>query len=97
MDVLDRLHPALAYHVVNTLGWPRLLPLQEAALAPLVDGEHALLLAPTAGGKTEAAAFPVLSRMLAEDWRGLSVLYVCPIKADALRAVLGASLRALGG
>ena len=81
MDVLDRLHPALAYHVVNTLGWPRLLPLQEAALAPLAGGEHALLLAPTAGGKTEAAAFPVLSRMLAEDWRGLSVLYVCPIKA----------------
>lgn len=81
MDALDRLHPALAYHVVNTLGWPRLLPLQEAALTPLTDGEHALLLAPTAGGKTEAAAFPVLSRMLAEDWRGLSVVYVCPIKA----------------
>jgi len=25
--------------------------------------------------------FPVLSRMLAEDWRGISVVYVCPIKA----------------
>ena len=39
------------------------------------------MLAPTAGGKTEAALFPILSRMLGEDWRGLSVLYVCPIKA----------------
>ncbi|MCA9520888.1 MAG: DEAD/DEAH box helicase, partial [Myxococcales bacterium] len=38
-------------------------------------------LAPTAGGKTEAAVFPVLSRMLGEDWCGLSTLYVCPIKA----------------
>ena len=28
-----------------------------------------LVLAPTAGGKTEAAFFPVLSRMLTEDWR----------------------------
>jgi ATP-dependent Lhr-like helicase len=39
------------------------------------------LLAPTAGGKTEAAFFPVLSRMLSENWEGLSVLYLCPLKA----------------
>ena len=44
-------------------------------------GQDALLLAPTAGGKTEAAAFPVLSRMAAEGWPGLSVLYLCPLKA----------------
>ena len=47
----------------------------------MLDGDHALLLAPTAGGKTEAAVFPLLSRMLTEGWSGLSVLYVCPIKA----------------
>ncbi len=75
------LHPALAYHVVNTLQWPDLRPLQKASLGPLVAGEHALLLAPTAGGKTEAAIFPLLSRVLSEDWQGLSVLYICPIKA----------------
>ena len=40
-----------------------------------------LLLAPTAGGKTEAAFFPALSRMLAENWAGLSILYLCPLKA----------------
>jgi ATP-dependent Lhr-like helicase len=33
------------------------------------------------GGKTEAAFFPVLSRMLADGWSNLSVLYICPIKA----------------
>ena len=47
----------------------------------MLEGDHALLLAPTAGGKTEAAVFPLLSRMLTEGWSGLSVLYVCPIKA----------------
>ena len=47
----------------------------------MLDGDHALLLAPTAGGKTEAAVFPLLSRMLTEQWSGLSVLYVCPMKA----------------
>ena len=77
----DALHPALVHHIVNSLGWPRLRPLQEAAVAPLLAGEHALLVAPTAGGKTEAAFFPVLSRMLTEDWSGLTVLYLCPLRA----------------
>ncbi|MEQ1891108.1 MAG: DEAD/DEAH box helicase, partial [Planctomycetota bacterium] len=77
----ERLHPVVQHHVVNTLGWRTLRPLQEAAIEPLLAGEDALLLAPTAGGKTEAACFPLLSRMASEEWRGLSLLYVCPIKA----------------
>jgi ATP-dependent Lhr-like helicase len=80
-DGFASLHPVLQHHIVNSLGWRSLRPLQEATIAPLHAGAHALLLAPTAGGKTEAASFPVLSRMLREDWRGLSVLYLCPIKA----------------
>ncbi len=79
--MIERLHPAVQYHIVNSLGWPRLRPLQEQSLGPILAGQHALLIAPTAGGKTEAAVLPVLSRMLSEDWRGLSVLYICPIKA----------------
>jgi ATP-dependent Lhr-like helicase len=75
------LHPLLAHHVVNTLGWRSLRPLQREAVGPLVSGSHALLIAPTAGGKTEAAVFPLLSRMLEEDWRDLSVLYLCPLRA----------------
>lgn len=81
MSAAERLHPAVQYHIVNSLGWPQLRPLQEQSLVPILDAHHALLIAPTAGGKTEAAVLPVLSRMLSEDWRGLSVLYLCPIKA----------------
>lgn len=81
MNGFDRLHPALQHHIVNSLGWPGLRPLQEATIEPVLNGEHAILLAPTAGGKTEAASFPVFSRMLTENWQGLSVLYICPIKA----------------
>jgi ATP-dependent Lhr-like helicase len=77
----DRLHPALQHHLVNTLGWASLRPTQETAIGPILDGDDVLLLAPTAGGKTEAAMLPVLSRMLDEDWRGLSVLYLCPLRA----------------
>ena len=80
-EPLGGLHPTLAYHVVNTLGWTTLRPLQRDALAPVLRGDDALLLAPTAGGKTEAAAFPILTRMAAEGWTGLSVIYLCPLKA----------------
>lgn len=81
MSSFDQLHSGIQHHVVNTLGWPALRPLQAQAIAPILAGEHALLLAPTAGGKTEAAILPVLSRMLTEDWSGLSVLYLCPLRA----------------
>ncbi|PWU50788.1 ATP-dependent helicase [Micromonospora sp. S4605] len=77
----DLLHPVVLHHVVNSLQWPALRPLQDAAVRPLLDGEDALLLAPTAGGKTEAAMFPLLSRMAQENWTGTSILYLCPLKA----------------
>lgn len=75
------LNEALEYHVVNSLGWPNLRPLQLAAVEPVRSGRDSLLIAPTAGGKTEAAVFPLLSAMVEDDWRGLTVLYVTPLKA----------------
>jgi ATP-dependent helicase Lhr and Lhr-like helicase len=77
----DSLHPAIQHHIVNSLGWSELRPFQEAAIPHVLSGKHAIILAPTAGGKTECVVFPVLSRMLSEPWEGLSVLYICPIKA----------------
>ncbi len=81
MTAFDQLHPALQHHIVNSLGWRELRPFQENVIPSVLAGEHSIILAPTAGGKTEAALFPVLSRMLSGDWKGLSVLYICPIKA----------------
>jgi ATP-dependent Lhr-like helicase len=75
------LDPVVLHHIVNTLEWHDLRPLQRAAVQPLLAGDDALLLAPTAGGKTEAAAFPLLSRMAAEQWTDTSLLYLCPLKA----------------
>ena len=77
----ERLHPALRHHVVNTLGWAQLRPLQAAAIGPVGDGSHVLTVGPTAGGKTEAAMLPLLSRAATEDWRGLQILYICPLRA----------------
>ena len=78
---VDLLHPVVLHHVANTLQWPALRPLQEQAIQPVLDGHDALLLAPTAGGKTEAAVLPLLSAMEQQRWSGLSVLYLCPLRA----------------
>jgi ATP-dependent helicase Lhr and Lhr-like helicase len=78
---LERLHPVVVHHIVNTLGWTSLRVLQEEAAGPVLDGADALLLAPTAGGKTEAVVFPLLTAMDTQKWSGMSVIYVCPLKA----------------
>lgn len=81
MSNFSALNPALQHHIVNSLGWRELRPFQESVIPAILNGQHLIILAPTAGGKTEAALFPVLSRMLSESWTGLSVLYICPIRA----------------
>ena len=81
MSNFDQLHPGLQHHIVNSLGWRELRPFQDAVIPSVLAGDHLVILAPTAGGKTESAFFPAMSRMLAEGWSGLSILYICPIKA----------------
>ncbi|MFJ3894501.1 helicase-related protein [Streptomyces sp. NPDC090083] len=97
-DVLDRLDPVVLHHIVNTRGWPDLRPLQRAAIPPLMEGQDALLLAPTTGGKTEAARFRLLSAMTEHKWTGTFVLYLCPLKAllDNLVGCVDAYAQRLG-
>lgn len=77
----ERLTSALQYQIVNTLGFSSLRPVQEQTIDAVLDGDDCVVLAPTAGGKTEAAFFPLCSRMSEEDWRPTSVLYLSPIRA----------------
>jgi ATP-dependent Lhr-like helicase len=76
-----RLHPGLRHAIHNELGWNELRPVQELATDAILDGDNVVILAPTAGGKTEAAMFPVLSRILREETAPVAALYLCPIKA----------------
>ena len=70
MAAFDRLHPALQHQVVNALGWRSLRPVQELAIDAALEGANLLVLAPTAGGKTEAAFFPLISEALAGPGTG---------------------------
>lgn len=81
MSGFERLHPQLRHAIVNDLGWRTLRPVQELSIEATLDGANSVVLAPTAGGKTEAALFPVLSRILGEELPPVAALYVCPIRA----------------
>lgn len=81
MAGFERLHPHMQHAIVHDLGWRSLRPVQELTIEAVLDGANAVVLAPTAGGKTEASMFPVLSRILAEDPPPVAALYVCPIRA----------------
>ena len=81
MSAFARFEPRLQQAIVSRLGWTSLRPVQEQAGEALLSGRNAVVLAPTAGGKTEASLFPVISQMVSEAPFGVGALYIAPIKA----------------
>lgn len=62
-------------------GWQALREAQEEAIPLIVRGDaDVVIAAPTAAGKTEAAFFPALTRLLAQTPPGL-IVYISPLKA----------------
>ena len=62
--------------------WTELHDIQELAIPEIIPGNHDVILAAaTAAGKTEAAFFPILTKML-EDEQNLGLtIYISPLKA----------------
>jgi ATP-dependent Lhr-like helicase len=81
MSVFSRLAPRLQEAIVARLGWSSLRPVQEQAGEALLAGSNAVILAPTAGGKTEASMFPTISQLVEAAPDGVGALYIAPIKA----------------
>ncbi len=76
MTTFGRFPPRLQEAIVGRVGWSELRPVQELAGEALLAGKNAIILAPTAGGKTEAAIFPFLAKMLEEPPHGMTLLYI---------------------
>ena len=81
MSVFAQFAPRLQEAIVARLGWSSLRPVQELAGEALLSGKNAVVLAPTAGGKTEASMFPTLSSLVTSQPHGVGAIYVAPIKA----------------
>jgi ATP-dependent Lhr-like helicase len=62
--------------------WKELKPIQAESIHIVCETEkHVLICAPTAGGKTEAAFLPIISRLAARPQPSVQALYVGPLKA----------------
>jgi ATP-dependent Lhr-like helicase len=81
VSVFARFAPRLQEAIVARLGWTSLRPVQEEGGQAILDGRNAVVLAPTAGGKTEASMFPAISKLVEEPAEAVGVLYIAPIKA----------------
>ncbi|HKM41090.1 MAG TPA: DEAD/DEAH box helicase [Methanocorpusculum sp.] len=81
MNLFPSLHPTLQELLLTGLGWDNLRPVQEETFISVSSGADTLVIAPTAGGKTEAAFFPVIDAILKNPSESLSVIYVSPLKA----------------
>ncbi len=81
MTAFARFPPRLQQAIVSRLGWTSLRPVQDLAGAAIMDGNNAIVLAPTAGGKTEAAVFPAIAGLMEKAPEGVGAIHVAPIKA----------------
>ena len=76
---MDHLHPEVR-KLIEIRGWS-LSSIQESSMEDLVSGYDRVLVSPTGSGKTEAAILPLASRFITEEWDGLSILYITPLRA----------------
>ena len=59
----------------------RLLPIQIAAIPPILARRNVIISAPTAAGKTEAVVAPLAERLLADGAPSVGILYIAPTRA----------------
>ena len=77
----DKLHPKVQRWIVDQK-WDDLREIQARTINAVLDRSGDVLLsATTAAGKTEAAFFPVLTKIAHRGGVGFSVIYISPLKA----------------
>ena len=77
--VFANLHESLQ-EALDKRGWIP-TPVQQVTQADIAAGHDRLVIAPTGSGKTMSAILPLLDRCLKNDWQGMSILYITPLRA----------------
>ncbi|NYT21607.1 MAG: DEAD/DEAH box helicase [Methanomicrobiales archaeon] len=81
METFSGLHEGVKDVISHRLGWSELRPVQEETCRAVADGSDVLVIAPTAGGKTEAALIPVIDGIMKGAIPGVAAIYIAPLKA----------------
>ncbi|OYT63049.1 MAG: hypothetical protein B6U69_00045 [Thermofilum sp. ex4484_15] len=92
MNSFKLLHPKLR-EIIRKHGYFNPTEIQERAIPLILKGYNTLIISPTGTGKTEAALFPILSKLLELKERGVALkgiyaIYITPLRAlnrDILR------------
>ena len=75
------LHPGVQAAIWK-MGWKELKAIQVQSIHTICETEkHMVICAPTAGGKTEAAFLPIISKLAANPQPSVQAIYVGPLKA----------------
>jgi ATP-dependent helicase Lhr and Lhr-like helicase len=80
-SVFSSLHESLQQVLAQRLDWTELREVQEQACHAIRAGSDVLVIAPTAGGKSEAALLPLMDDILKNGRPGITCLYLSPLKA----------------
>jgi ATP-dependent Lhr-like helicase len=80
-SVFSNLHESLQQVLAQRLEWTELREVQERTYLAAAKGSDVLVIAPTAGGKSEAALIPVMDDILKNGRTGVTCLYISPLKA----------------
>jgi len=91
-DIFSLLDSRL-YEELEKQGFQTPTPIQVRSIPRILSGESVLLIAPTGHGKTEAAFFPLIHRLLASSKpvEGVQILWITPLRAlnrDILRRLV---------
>ncbi len=83
-NAFARLHRPIRAHL-ERIGLEEPSDIQQIAIPPILRGENVLVIAPTGTGKTLASVLPIfntfLERRSAGETKGISILYVTPLRA----------------
>jgi ATP-dependent helicase Lhr and Lhr-like helicase len=80
-SAFSSLHESLQQVLAQRLEWTELREVQERTYTAVAAGNDVLVIAPTAGGKSEAALIPVMDDILKNGRPGVTCLYLSPLKA----------------
>jgi len=80
-SVFSSLHESLRQVLTQRFNWEELREVQEKAYHAIHAGNDSLIIAPTAGGKSEAALIPVVDSILKGGLPGIACIYLSPLKA----------------